>query len=411
MQYISLYKLFFIDEKEAKNEYDKRYNHPFSKKLNLDIKDYPSFYVVNEEMLKIIENIHLLNNKIILLTKGNRNLPLIFIDSLLRQTFIEEIQMTNEIEGVISTRKDIKVLMNAEKPTKYKRLYGLVNKYNEILNQHEFHEITSSSDIRDLYNKIIIKDIERENSSDLPDGILFRKEMVEVQSKGLAIHKGLHPESKIIDYLDKSLKILNDQSISIFIRIAIFHYFFGYIHPFYDGNGRISRFISSYYLNTQIDTLCSLQVSIACKKYQKKYYDGFKITNDIRNKGDLTYFILTFLEIFEDSLKDLVDSIIEKTNMYTTYLNIIQNRNEKNKNENNILLVLLQNYLFDIEGLSLTILLEITNISKKTLENRLKTLIEENLIHVDKTNKTYLYSLNIEKIESIQSMQHENMAI
>lgn len=40
------------------------------------------------------------------------------------------------------------------------------------------------------------------------------------------------PESKIIEYMNKALYILNDQSIDILIRVSLFHYYFGYIHPF-----------------------------------------------------------------------------------------------------------------------------------------------------------------------------------
>ena len=401
MEYISLYKKYVINESDAKKEYDLRYNFPFTRKLNIQIKDNPSFYIVNEEMLKRIENIYLLNNEIIKLTRLNEKLPTAFYKSLLIHTFIEEVHMTNEIEGVVSTRKTIKELMNEVKPKRYKRLYGLVNKYNEILNQSEFEYITTPLEIRSLYNKIMIEDIKKENPQNLPDGELFRKEMVEVQSKGRAIHNGLYPEKKIIDTLEQTLNILNDESISILIRVAVFHYFFAYIHPFYDGNGRMARLITSYYLNTQFDTLCALQVSIACKQNSKRYYESFKITNDNRNMGDLTYFILTFLEILEEGLNELVDYILDKSSLYYSYINIIKNRKEKNKNENKILFYLLQNYLFDIEGLSHSILLNLAEISKKTLEDRLKTLIEEELILVDKTSKPYLYRLNIDKLINI----------
>ncbi|WP_318259784.1 Fic family protein [Ruminococcus sp. YRD2003] len=67
--------------------------------------------------------------------------------------------------------------------------------------------------------------------------------------------KGLAPESKIIDTMNKSLDVFNNNDIDIFMRIAVFHYLFGYIHPFYDGNGRTSRFISSYLLSRQLNPL------------------------------------------------------------------------------------------------------------------------------------------------------------
>ncbi len=31
------------------------------------------------------------------------------------------------------------------------------------------------------------------------------------------------------------------------VSIAVFHYLFGYVHPFYDGNGRMARYLSSIF--------------------------------------------------------------------------------------------------------------------------------------------------------------------
>ena len=46
-----------------------------------------------------------------------------------------------------------------------------------------------------------------------------------------------------------------------------------------------------------MDPIAALRLSIACKNRQKDYYEAFKITNDVRNKGDITYFVLQFLDM------------------------------------------------------------------------------------------------------------------
>ena len=43
--------------------------------------------------------------------------------------------------------------------------------------------------------------------------------------------------------------------------------------------------------------------SAACLKRQKDYYKAFKITNDIRNRGDLTYFVIMFLDILKEEME------------------------------------------------------------------------------------------------------------
>ena len=71
--------------------------------------------------------------------------------------------------------------------------------------------------------------------------------MLNVKS-GKVIHSGIYPEEKLNEAMTAALDFLNDDNIDILIRISAFHYLFGYIHPFYDGNGRTSRFISSHLL-------------------------------------------------------------------------------------------------------------------------------------------------------------------
>ena len=52
----------------------------------------------------------------------------------------------------------------------------------------------------------------------------------------------------MIETMDAALKTLHSQDFPLLVRLGLFHYFFSYIHPFYDGNGRTDRFITSYFL-------------------------------------------------------------------------------------------------------------------------------------------------------------------
>lgn len=74
------------------------------------------------------------------------------------------------------------------------------------------------------------------------------------------------PEERIISLMQYALELLNDESVPLLVRVSIFHYFFAYIHPFYDGNGRTDRFITSYFLSKHFHPLASLRLSIFIKK-------------------------------------------------------------------------------------------------------------------------------------------------
>ena len=292
MHYESMKKIFLKSNDNGTACYKQRFYDTFALHFDFEINNYPAFLIINNEMSNIINNIQVLNDKIDVENK--------FISLWIeRSALIEEIICNNAIEGIVTTRKEIGDLIDKDKPKKYQRLYGIVQKYQKILSDDPFEPIISSQDLRELYDQSMRKDVVASDPHNELDGDIFRKEQVEVLSGSSSIHKGLYPESKIVDAMDRALNILNEKQYPLLIRVAVFHYLFGYIHPFYDGNGRMNRYVSSYYLKEALSPSSALQLSVACKNNQKKYYEGFKVTNDVRNIGDLTYFVLNFLEILE----------------------------------------------------------------------------------------------------------------
>lgn len=99
--------------------------------------------------------------------------------------------------------------------------------------------------------------------------------------------------------MSKVIEILNSEQLPLLVRIAVVHYLIGYIHPFYDGNGRLSRLISRYMLQKDLNPLIALRLAYAIKNDKSQYYKAFDLCNDVKNRGDVTPFILMFLEMLE----------------------------------------------------------------------------------------------------------------
>lgn len=397
MAYRELKKICF--DRKTKDQCEAVYRRRFESESTIVfdflIKENPAFLVMNSEVVNLIWNISRLD----MLVGGlQKELPHIALSQFTMRTMVDEIKLTNDIEGVNSTRKEIAALLEivneAESKKERNRLYGMVYKYNRLMTGDGI-SLSSCGDIRKLYDDFVSDEVRLEKPDNLPDGTYFRKDPVSVYSRtDVKIHEGLFPEAKIIESMEKALKILNNEEINVLIRIAVFHYFFGYIHPFYDGNGRMTRFISSYLLSKEMSSLVHFRLSYTIKNDITAYYRLFKNANDPRNRGDLTPFVIGFLNFIFSALEDLNESLMEKRETLKSFHQAIGTFPIHDK-ERDILYILTQNALFGIKGLDIVSLEGNSRFGRSTLLKILKTLEDMHLLKIEKEGKKFLYTADL----------------
>lgn len=397
MEYELLSKIFYKKPTEYESIYDARFNSEASIKLPIKIHENVGFIFNTNEITKLLVKIYKTINKINLL---RTHLPNIAINSYIIKSLKDEIALTNEIEGVRSTRKEIEDAIDSIKNDKSARFKGLVDKYFKLIS-NEIIPLNNCEDIRTIYDALVLPEIEKEN---LPDGILFRKEPVQVVSATQKEkHRGIMPESKIIESLDLCLDFLKSDDIDSLIKISAFHYLFGYIHPFYDGNGRTSRFISSYLIKNELDVLLALKLSYTVKNNINKYYKAFDVCNDRKNKGDITFFVVTFLELLSQASDDLYTKIADlndQLNYYNNIINTLVNEKVLNDKQAKCIFILCQNRLFDDTYMNMNTLTELLEKSDTTTRKILKSLESKNLLVKSRNKNQYLYSANLDSLSS-----------
>lgn len=397
MEYELLSKIFYKKPTEYESIYDARFNSEASIKLPIKIHENVGFIFNTNEITKLLVKIYKTINKINLL---RTHLPNIAINSYIIKSLKDEIVLTNEIEGVRSTRKEIEDAIDSIKNDKSARFKGLVDKYFKLIS-NEIIPLNNCKDIRTIYDALVLPEIEKEN---LPDGILFRKEPVQVVSATQKEkHRGIMPESKIIESLDLCLDFLKNDDIDSLIKISAFHYLFGYIHPFYDGNGRTSRFISSYLIKNELDVLLALKLSYTVKNNINKYYKAFDVCNDRKNKGDITFFVVTFLELLSQASDDLYTKIADlndQLNYYNNIINMLVNEKVLNDKQAKCIFILCQNRLFDDTYMNMNTLTELLEKSDTTTRKILKSLESKNLLVKSRNKNQYLYSANLDSLSS-----------
>ena len=398
----TLKALFHMGVKEYQEEYNSRYNSDTTIRLNVTIGDNFAFICQTPEIYKQIISIERMDKAVDAVAN---TLPQLAIAQFTSKCLIDEILLTNNIEGVHSTRKEIgEILQDLSTRDKRNRFVGLVAKY-AALEENQTMAFKSCQDIRKVYDDIFYEEIKATDPENLPDGEIFRRSGVEVQSATQkVIHKGLSPESKIIDTMNQSLEVLNNDNIDIFIRIAVFHYLFGYIHPFYDGNGRTSRFISSYLLSRQLNSLIGYRLSYTVKENISKYYKAFDVCNDAHNKGELTPFVEMFLDIVEKSLQQLLETLEEKKYKWEYYCQRIGSLPDADKNDMSHLYgLLIQAALFSNIGISREELLSQLQLSENTLRSRLRMIPDTLLIENRQKGRKY-YLLDLDAADKLFDM-------
>lgn len=392
LEYKLLSSLYYKDINQYNKLYTTRFTNENTYHFNIKINDNEAFCCLDSQIFSLCDKISKADKYIYALSS---QLPSVAITQFAAKSLVDEIILTNDIEGVYSTRKEINLILNdVKKRNSRKRFEGLVAKY-KMLSRTEI-SLNNCEDIRRIYDELVLSEVVEDDPDNMPDGVIFRKGIAEVTtSTQKVIHKGLYPEEKITDYMEQSLKILNNEDIHILIRIAIFHYLFGYIHPFYDGNGRTSRFISSYLLSKNYEYIIGYRLSYTIKENISDYYEAFKICNNPKSKGDLTPFVIMFLKIINKSFENLLDALYKRKENLEKYFSIVSKIKGIDKD---LSYVLLQGALFSNLGIDKKDLCNTLEISESTLSKRLKAIAKLGYLIVKKNGRVNHYSFNIDKL-------------
>ena len=138
MKYTLLSELYYKSKSSYESTYQDRFSSQHTVHLNFKVKNYPAFFVCTPEIYTILTDILRTNQAVVNLCHV---LPGAATHQFARRCLIDEIVLTNSIEGVISTRKEIgDILDDLEAKSKSTRFYGLVQKYAMLMTKERSEE-------------------------------------------------------------------------------------------------------------------------------------------------------------------------------------------------------------------------------------------------------------------------------
>ena len=398
--YLELSKLYY-QKANIEEELNKRLENPCVYKTSLYISPILRGERVSEEVELFflpIKNVLMLQDEIIQNSRNILNLsnelPEVALNYCVREIMVNEIIKSNGIEGVHTTKKDVYDSMNSNK--KY-RFSGIIKKYKQIT-ENKIEKIDSAEEIRKIYDEVFSKEIMINPENQL-DGKLFRKGLVYVTDSSMKnVHLGDSNEDLILKHIQNLIIFMNKKDINFLLKACITHYYFEYIHPFYDGNGRFGRLIFSMYLARKLDVFTGLSLSYAIFSEKEKYSKLFLNTSNSKNFGEITFFLIGMLELIkkgQESIIKMLEDKIEKLNFSRNYLN---NLNLSDL-EKDIMFVYIQNHIFSNSDLEDKELCKIINMSRPTLKNNIEQLIKkEYLTKISKKPITHVLSDKLQKV-------------
>ena len=370
-KYEKLIKLYY-KKQNIKEEYIKRRENPATFITDLKInpikrgnkifeKEYNLFYVnllehtlLQEKILKNSSEINYISNK----------LPQIAIKEIIMKILSNELYKTNKIEGIETVKSEIHSSLKDDKNSNKKsnKLDGIIKKYKDIMenNFKDTEHIESLSGFRKIYDEMF-EDFEKSGNYKL-DGKYFRKETVRViNGLGNIIHIGVNGEEAIEKNIESLIELMNRKEIPFLVKASIVHFFFEYIHPFYDGNGRFGRYLLSLYLARKLDNLTAFSVSYSISRNLDDYYKSFVEVEDVNNYGEITFFVENILKTIKNGQEMIIELLNDSVMKFKHSIEILDElTKDLSEKENIILQIYLQNYLFnDFE--------ELTNIELSTI--------------------------------------------
>lgn len=266
----------------------------------LPLKDFHGNNVV---YLESTTQIHLSAAKILLTPQNSTQLYGI-------KAMEEEIISTFTIENIDFSRDSVRKIMAGYAPgdESENRIYGM-KKGLEFISDPA-HAITVEN-IFKLY-EIAVGAFLPEEDRLLP-GNHYRHDAVYIVGEKVE-HTGIGWQ-KLDEYMGDLVSFVHDKApMNDLLKAALIHFYIAYLHPYFDGNGRMARLVHLWYLVQQgYSSALFVPLSEYINKSRRSYYNAYTLVEEnaqISNVLDATPFLVYFIENVYHKLDDALPAPI-----------------------------------------------------------------------------------------------------
>ena len=204
-------------------------------------------------------------------------------------------------------------------------------------------------------------------------------------STGEIIYTPPQDPEEIKDLMTNLEKFINDKESTDFdplVKMAIIHYQFESIHPFYDGNGRTGRIINILYLiQEKLQNLPILYISSYIIKNKSDYY---RLLQEVRTKNNWEEWLLFMIKAVDQTSRETIDLISKIRELMMNYKRTL--RDNYKFYSQDLLNNLFKHPYTKIEFIQLDL-----NVSRITAANYLNQLADDKLLTKKKLGTANYY--------------------
>lgn len=189
----------------------------------------------------------------------------------------------------------------------------------------------------------------------------------------------------VVRLMDNLERFINDDSFydaDPLVKMAMVHYQFESIHPFYDGNGRTGRIINVLYL-VQKDLL-NIPVLYLSRYIVRNKGEYYRLLQAVRDKGDWESWILYILEAVEQTSRQTISMVKSIARVLIDYKHRIREDHKFYSQD-------LINNLFYHPYTKIDFLERDLNVSRLTATKYLDTLADGGFLKKEKIGRSNYY--------------------
>jgi Fic family protein len=325
---------------------------------------------------------------------------------LLKQ-LIQSHRFLAELKGTVRTIPNQSILINTLPLLEAKdssAIENIITTHDELYKQELFEELFTNSTAKEVNNyavalnygfKKVKENLILNNNTILEIQAIieqndagFRKlsgtELKNSQT-GKVVYTPPQNPKEILQLMKNLEKFINEDAISNLdplIKMAIVHFQFESIHPFYDGNGRTGRVLNILHL--VLKGLLDLPVLYLSRYIIETKSDYYRLIQDVRDNENWNDWIIYLLKGIEETSKNTIRLVTEIRDLMQNYK--IRIRKEFKFYSQDLL-----NNLFNHPYTKIEFLEKDLNITRKTAAKYLEELSDKGFLKKEKIGKFNFY--------------------